>query len=319
MAIRSKSAYNAPEQNKTFTATASRTGDTPAYSRIVQNLLAVGVMGMAVVSTGCSMTSGICRSIGNNHCIDDFMIGHRNKTLAQKAWICNKDHFCNKKYASEFKDGFMQGYSDVASGGNGCIPAVAPSQYWGWRYQSAQGQQAINAYFEGYPLGVQAAEEDGIAHWQTISPIRGLPPGVAASALTPAVIQDHSQVANPFYSMEEAVPAPVVDHSTDDPPPPPSVIDDIDVEDSDDVKEMDDDAETVFNRFPDEMSIATGMSDEPELISQLNIAQSQKAATVEMDAETGSTEITDVVIDEIFGSTGASQTISDEELPFSFE
>ncbi|MDA8745821.1 hypothetical protein N9N28_14420 [Rubripirellula amarantea] len=154
--------------------------------------LSIGAAGLLLCSsTGCTMTSGVCRAFGDNHLVDDFMVNYRNKAMAEKAWHCQKDRFCNHKHAKEFKGGFIDGFMAVANGGNGCTPKVAPQQYWGWRYQSAQGNGAVSSWFEGYPMGVAAAEEAGIGEWSQVRTMGGLAPGAGMPAST---------VANPFYA-----------------------------------------------------------------------------------------------------------------------
>ena len=126
-------------------------------SRSMRRWLAAGCLGvMAIGSSGCSMTSAICKSIDTQECVDDFMISYRNRAMAEKAWHRNKHLFCDRRFLGAFKDGFLSGYAEVATGGTGCAPAVAPEEYWGWRYQSEIGQCAINAWYEGYPMGVRA-------------------------------------------------------------------------------------------------------------------------------------------------------------------
>ena len=133
--------------------------------------IAVGCLGaMSLGLTGCSIINGACRSLKQQECLDEFMIGYRNQALAAKAWHRVKNCYKNKTYYDDFKTGFFAGYADVAAGGPGCTPAVAPTSYWGWRYQSRDGQAAVNAYFEGYPLGVKAAEQDGVGHWGSVRP-----------------------------------------------------------------------------------------------------------------------------------------------------
>ena len=157
----------------------------------ITGAISAGALGLMLCSTtGCTTTSGLARAFGDGHCLDDFMIGYRNKAMAEKAWHCQKDQYCNQKHSKEFKQGFCEGFMEVTSGGNGCVPAVAPKQYWGWRYQSAQGQGAVNAWFEGYPMGVRAAEELGVGHWGEIRTT-----GIAPRSPAPTPVS----TANPFY------------------------------------------------------------------------------------------------------------------------
>ncbi len=73
-----------------------------------------------------------------------------------------------KKHLHEFCEGFRAGYDAIAEGGDGCTPAFPPRQYWGWRYQSAEGQEKVAAWYAGFPHGARAAEEDGIGNWGQI-------------------------------------------------------------------------------------------------------------------------------------------------------
>ena len=99
--------------------------------------------------------------------LDEFMIAHRNRALAAKAWYREQDCYCNERYLNEFKAGFLQGYSDIANGADGCAAMRRANPVLGWKYQSPGGQAAVDAWFAGYPIGVKAAEQDGVGHWGT--------------------------------------------------------------------------------------------------------------------------------------------------------
>ncbi|KAA1259790.1 hypothetical protein LF1_23270 [Rubripirellula obstinata] len=153
--------------------------------------LSAGALGLFLSGVpGCTTTSGMMGAIGDGHCIDEFMVNYRNRAMAQKAWHCQKHQFCNQ-HSKEFRAGFTDGFMEVAGGGNGCVPAIAPKEYWGWRYQSAQGQGAVNSWFEGYPMGVKAAEQAGVGNWGQVT-TAGYHNQNAQQ--TPA-----AGVANPFY------------------------------------------------------------------------------------------------------------------------
>ena len=68
----------------------------------------------------------------------------------------------------EFAQGFKAGYMEIADGGTGCSPAFPPREYWGWKYQSCEGQARVAAWYAGYPHGARAAEEEGIGSWTQI-------------------------------------------------------------------------------------------------------------------------------------------------------
>ena len=241
MAIRSLSAILAPVTNQLASTPSDdlQNGEGPdrsdhvvrktILSRInrgrLGKLLAAGILSAAVcTSTGCMMTSGVCRAVKRHDGLDKFMINHRNKVMAAKAWHNEKHCFETCGNLNDIKAGYIQGYMDVAAGGDGCAPAVAPSAYWGWRYQSAGGQNSVNSWFQGYPLGVRAAERDGVGNWGQVRPNRAalqpqeavyLPPPVAAT----------SQDENPFYA-EQFPYEP--EAAIDDTPAPPTEVDDTD-------------------------------------------------------------------------------------------
>ncbi len=132
--------------------------------------LALGLaLGMTATGfAGCTMLNGLQMKLDNSECIDDFMISHRNKVMAARAWLRVKHCYRGHRYQKDLRAGFIAGYLEVATGGSGCTPTVVSPQYWGWRHQSGNGQSAVNAWFEGFPLGVKAAEEDGIGHYNMI-------------------------------------------------------------------------------------------------------------------------------------------------------
>jgi hypothetical protein len=141
--------------------------------------------------TGCTMLGGLQKKLDQSECIDDFMIGHRNKVMAARAWLRVKHCFKGHCYPKDLEAGFIAGYMEVATGGSGCTPTVVAPQYWGWRHQSGNGQAAVNAWFEGFPYGVKAAEEDGIGAYNMIrlNVVPYATPNMTGSAMPTPVMQ----------------------------------------------------------------------------------------------------------------------------------
>ncbi len=175
-------AHNSVSDHRTSNSQPSR---SKTFAQVV---LFTGLSIVMLGSTGCTMFSGLGRAVSQHDGLDKFMISHRNSTMAAKAWHCQKGNFCNP--SSAFKDGFYDGYAAVAKGGVVCPPTTAPSKYWGWMYQSSNGQSAVNDWFAGYPMGVQAARQDCIGDWSQISTTRFPPPAplLTDSAAFPTVL-----------------------------------------------------------------------------------------------------------------------------------
>ncbi len=154
----------------------------PRPSRMFRRAALAAGLAMVVSSTGCSFVSNARKSLSRTECIDDFISNHRNEVMAEKAWYrvqsCYQNHCCVK----DFRAGFIAGYMEVADGGSGCTPTVVDSSYWGWKHRGPEGQNCINAWFEGFPLGVKAAEQDGVGFHNQIR-VEG-PPSCATPMMT---------------------------------------------------------------------------------------------------------------------------------------
>ncbi len=137
-------------------------------------LALTAVTGLLGSTTGCSSLSGFQNEFRYNRSMDEFVAGYRNSAWSAKAWHCRKHQFCNERYLHDFCRGFRAGYESVADGGNSCTPAFPSREYWGWKYQSAEGQAKVSAWFAGYPHGAKAAEEDGVGNWTQIQTSTGI-------------------------------------------------------------------------------------------------------------------------------------------------
>ena len=168
---------------------------------LLAGCLAVVVSG----ASGCTILTNAYRQLHQHEMLDEFMVGHRNRVMAARAWHRQKHCFEGHHHLDEMKAGFTAGYTAVAEGGDGCVPAICPPEYWGWRYQSAQGQRAVNAWFAGYPHGAKAAEQAGIGHWSQIRPAGMASPVVGGM---PASEGEVEMVPTPFMEEDNTLPAP---------------------------------------------------------------------------------------------------------------
>lgn len=171
-------------------------------SRMLGALLP-GVVGLMLLSSaGChTISSGVGAMSRDFHqCIDESMVDYRNRALAEKAWIRIRRAYFHNQYHRDIKAGFVAGYLEVAGGGDGCTPALAPEEYWGWRYQSPLGQAAVNAWFQGFPLGAKAADQDGVGYFRAVS-----------IQLTEPMPVDLSQTSQEAMPSQEMPPYPNID------------------------------------------------------------------------------------------------------------
>ena len=64
---------------------------------------------------------------------------------------------CHPGTNSDFRQGFIQAYVDIALGANGVLPAVPPERYWRACKRDPQGYCEANDWFAGYSAGAQRA------------------------------------------------------------------------------------------------------------------------------------------------------------------
>lgn len=105
-----------------------------------------------------------------SHGLDSYIARKRASIQAWYLWMQCRDQCCCERVC-DYRRGFIEGYCNVAMGGDGCAPVVPAARYWGWRYQDASGGECVAAWYEGYPVGVAAALQVG-THYeiQTIVP-----------------------------------------------------------------------------------------------------------------------------------------------------
>jgi hypothetical protein len=95
--------------------------------------------------------------------IDECCCDIRAEHAARRAWCHCEDAYDEHPYKCQFGRGFKDGYASVACGGDGCCPTIPPRSCWGWCYDGCEGQQRINAWFDGWARGAVAAEADGLS------------------------------------------------------------------------------------------------------------------------------------------------------------
>lgn len=303
----------------------------PKRFRLGRVLLGLSLGVVATGMSGCTILGGIQSKLSKTDCLDEFIVSHRNKVMSSRAWLRVRHCYAGRGYIKDFRAGFIAGYLEVATGGSGCTPLVVSPQYWGWRHQCGNGQAAINAWFEGFPYGVKAAEEDGIGAYNqirlntaqytmpgmtgTAAPTPAYTPPVAPPMLPPGIILGEGETLVPGkVMMEEVTPADMGDDLDEE-----KKREDVEgLEDIEGLKDLRDEATDPFNndlgsRNP-EPSAFSRLISTPEVQSPVD---ADGMTTVELvplspsqstpDAEPGelnepSQAEIDSVIEEIFGN-----------------
>ena len=114
---------------------------------------------VAAIATVSPMSGCSRPIIGRLGIVDEIAISYRDAVWARRAFNLRYAN-CNLPYPQHFENGFCSGYSDVCNGGDGFVPALPPSEYRGYEFQSTDGQQCVKSWFKGYPEGVAAARSD---------------------------------------------------------------------------------------------------------------------------------------------------------------
>lgn len=127
-------------------------------------LIFIGAMALCAGS-GCTLGRAVRDQLAYCEPVDSFLAGCRAGSAADTAWREYAAACGDSPRHSDFGRGYRAGFRDVALGGNGCTPAMPPRVYWSSRFQTPEGQERIGEWFSGYPLGAQAAEQQGMGNW----------------------------------------------------------------------------------------------------------------------------------------------------------
>ncbi len=84
--------------------------------------------------------------------VSDFHYEQTQHARARAAW---RSHGCAPNcYAKDYEAGWKDGFYDIATGGKGCPPLVAPCKYWAPEQLLEDHDRARNAYYSGFQDGV---------------------------------------------------------------------------------------------------------------------------------------------------------------------
>jgi hypothetical protein len=97
--------------------------------------------------------------------LTDFNYEQTQRSRARSAW---RNHGVNcqpRAYAHDYESGWKDGFYDVATGGKGCPPVVAPCKYWKPAQITEDCDRARNAYYNGFQDGVACALQYPDTHY----------------------------------------------------------------------------------------------------------------------------------------------------------
>ncbi len=84
--------------------------------------------------------------------LSDFHYEQTQQARARAAWRAHGS--APNCYAKDYEAGWKDGFYDIATGGKGCPPLVAPCKYWAPEQILEDRDRARNAYYSGYQDGV---------------------------------------------------------------------------------------------------------------------------------------------------------------------
>jgi hypothetical protein len=100
--------------------------------------------------------------------LQDLQFSLANKQRASSAWSANYSREERHAFGPDFHAGFKKGYYNTAMGLDCRLPPVAPPKYWTAKYQSCNGQRAVQDWFHGYQQGIAAAQAGNCPNYTEI-------------------------------------------------------------------------------------------------------------------------------------------------------
>ena len=124
-----------------------------------QVIVVAAVCCVSFSTTGCC-SSG-CDPLRMGQACDNWHSNKMTRLDACLAWGGCQNRCAKSEFAPDIKRGFVAGYMATCMGGDGRIPMVPERRYWSNWYRCKYGQRCINAWYMGYPMGVNAARQRG--------------------------------------------------------------------------------------------------------------------------------------------------------------
>ncbi|MFO0940321.1 MAG: hypothetical protein U0930_06085 [Pirellulales bacterium] len=126
---------------------------------------------LCVLALLCSLHSGCVTVAG----LQDMHFSCSNKLRASDAWRCSFTSEQRRSLSCDFESGFKKGYYDTAMNKDCRLPPIAPPKYWAAKYQTCEGQCAVQDWFRGYQHGIAVAQSGSCSQTAEIPISPGAP------------------------------------------------------------------------------------------------------------------------------------------------
>jgi hypothetical protein len=101
--------------------------------------------------------------------VENVRLARRSRLWAEAAWADVSHTKKNSDYSYDYARGFKDGFADyIQFGGSGEALPVPPRDYWRGRYQTPEGQQAMQDWFAGCRHGMAVAQGSGLREQVTV-------------------------------------------------------------------------------------------------------------------------------------------------------
>ena len=165
---------------------------------------------------GCHGTCFTARDLVNEHrtAHNEEAITRELRKDARCAWREVRSQFPRRMFSEEFREGFLDGYTDYLDrGGNASPPLVPPARYTrNKKYYTPEGQALLKDYLLGFKYGTDVAVATGCRQFLTVPvllPIKE--PCCAPGAVGPMVSEPvQPVVVNPSVTIDPRGANPVV-------------------------------------------------------------------------------------------------------------
>lgn len=127
---------------------------------------------LPAVGGGCHLAK-----LAGHNIVNEPLVVHTEKAIergtrsdAKAAWQQVREQFPRRMFTADFRDGFVDGYSDyLAHGGSAQPPAVPPLKYTrNKKYYTPEGHCLIRDYYLGFKYGVDVAVATGQRKFLTV-------------------------------------------------------------------------------------------------------------------------------------------------------